>query len=44
MPDHIQSRTDDMHQGQSKSRLFGLSTVLIIVSLIAVVTAILFLT
>lgn len=43
MPDNLQSRTDDMHKGQSR-RAFSVSTFVIIGVLIAVVAIILFLT
>ncbi|GLQ21834.1 hypothetical protein ACFFUB_05345 [Algimonas porphyrae] len=42
MPNHLQSRTDDMHKGEARRGL-RLSTVLIIGTLIAVVAAILLL-
>ena len=44
MPDHLQSRSDDMHPGKGKSSKFGLSSVLIAISLVVVVAAILILT
>jgi len=44
MPDHIQSRNDDMHPGKSKSSRFGVSSVVIILALVAVVAVILILT
>jgi hypothetical protein len=43
MPDHLQSRTDDMHKGKAGKSRFSPSTVAIISILVVVVAGILLL-
>lgn len=44
MPNHLQSRTGDMHKGKSSSSRFGLKSIVIGAVLVAVIAAILVLT
>lgn len=44
MPNHLQTRSDDMHAGKTKKSFFRPSTIIIIIALLGVVAAIVFLT
>lgn len=44
MPDHLQSRTNDMHDGKAKRSFIRPSTLVIILILVAVIAGILLLT
>jgi len=44
MPNHLQSRSDDMHEGKARKSRFSPTTAIIILAIIGVVTAILALT
>lgn len=44
MPNHLQSRSDDMHSGKAKTSGIRVSTIIIIGGLVTIVAAILMLT